>query len=160
MLIEVKLQRHDNMSTGLDNLLFAERQLSSSINRTTHEPDSRSNRTACDEELSPTQSSTHSVYGEPPSMDSSWLSEADCDLTDDSFSMSDSSAIPVIIGNRTQRRQQQCVRSRCVNKIATAPDFVPNVMVSNIRGGLCSKLDEIATTLNQNSVSVACFSES
>ena len=106
VLIEVELQRHDNMSTGVDNLLFAERQLSSSINRTTHELDSRSNRTACDGELSPTQSSTQSVYGELPSMLSSWLSEADCDLTDDCFIMSDLSAIPVIIGNRTQRRQQ------------------------------------------------------
>ena len=39
------------------------------------------------------------------------------------------------------------------------PDFVPNVMVSNIRGGLCSKLDEIATVLEHNAISVACLPE-
>ena len=65
---------------------------------------------------------------------------------------------PEAFCDRSHKRKHY-VRSRCINTIATVPDFVPNVMVSNIRGGLCSKLDEIATVLEHNAISVACLPE-
>ena len=106
-------------------------------------------------------SSSLSQLAEPPSLDSTWISEANGSILDCDHSLNVSIActIPTIIGNRSHKRKHH-VRSRCVNTIPTVPDFVPNVMVSNIRGGLCSKLDEIATVLEHNAISVACLPES
>jgi len=94
--------------------------------------------------FSPSSSpSSLSQLPEPPSLDSTWISKVNGSILD---------CLTVIIASvylvhvpYQQLLATHHIRSRCINTIPTVPDFVPNVMVSNIHGSLCSKLDEIAT---------------